>query len=92
MAEGTEATAFEMCKLSVDESDNNDDAIVQTARANFPLPRELRDQIYGYLLYHPHVHQDVYASRSSMERGEVSSTELNTEFCKRLLTSAFLVL
>lgn len=32
---------------------NNEDLAV-TKRPNFPLPRELRDQIYGYLLHHEH--------------------------------------
>ena len=34
-------------------------------RANLPIPRETRDQIYGYLLYHEHAHDQPYHVRSA---------------------------
>ncbi len=34
-----------------------------TPKINLPLPRELRDQIWGYLLIHKHVHEPVYVSK-----------------------------
>lgn len=40
---------------------------------NFPLPRELRDQIYLYLLHHEYVHDRPYHRRSKDKRGLVSS-------------------
>ncbi|TKA28988.1 hypothetical protein B0A50_03400 [Salinomyces thailandicus] len=41
-------------------------------RPNFPLPRELRDQIYGYLLNHEHVHAPPYHTRPQQDRGTQS--------------------
>lgn len=42
--------------LSISEAqDVAPTANIDSKRSNFPLPRELRDQIYGYLLYHQHV-------------------------------------
>ena len=42
-------------------------------RTNFPLPRELRDEIFGYLLHHEHVREKPYYARIPSERSKVSS-------------------
>lgn len=39
---------------------------------NFPVPREIRDQIYGYLVHHDHTKAPPYCERGSSEQGEVS--------------------
>ena len=41
-------------------------------RANFPLPRELRDQIYSYLLHHEHTTTAPYYERDVSKRSEYS--------------------
>jgi hypothetical protein len=41
------------------------------------LPRELRDQIYGYLLRHEHVHEKPYHTRKKSARGKVSNPRLS---------------
>ena len=45
----------------------------QPPRQNLPLPRELRDQIYGYLLRNEHVHDRSYGTRPQNQRGQVSN-------------------
>lgn len=42
------------------------------SRANLPLPRELRDQVWGYLLLHEHVHAELYRDRPT---GGIASEE-----------------
>ena len=41
---------------------------------NLPLPRELRDHIWGYLLYHKNVHEEPYHKRSASARSKVRRT------------------
>jgi hypothetical protein len=43
------------------------------ARITFPLPRELRDKIYGYLLTAEHVLDEPWYIRPESLRGEVSN-------------------
>ena len=37
----------------------------------FPVPRELRDQIYSYLLCHEYVKEAAYSKRAHSQRNEV---------------------
>lgn len=46
-------------------------SIAPRAQSNLPLPRELRDQIYGYLLHHEYIQDRPYSRRNQSERGEV---------------------
>lgn len=41
------------------------------SRSNLPLPRELRDQIWRYLLRHEHVHDGMWRDRPLSRRGPV---------------------
>ena len=50
----------------------SDAATAPPPQPNFPLPRELRDQIYGYLLRDEYVHDRPYRHRTQSERGKVS--------------------
>lgn len=45
----------------------------QSPRQTLPLPPELRDSIYGYLLYHENVHEEPWHTRTESERGQVWS-------------------
>lgn len=42
---------------------------------NFPLPRELRDRMYGFLLYHEHVRYGPYRERDISRADKVRSDE-----------------
>lgn len=42
-----------------------------TPRANFPIPRELRDIIYSFLLYNDNVQAKPYRTRDASTRGKV---------------------
>ena len=42
-------------------------------QSHFTVPRELRDRIYGYLLYHDHVHEEPYHTRRQSACGKVSN-------------------
>ncbi|KAI6889710.1 hypothetical protein KC359_g297 [Hortaea werneckii] len=42
-------------------------------RVNFPLPRELRDKIYGYLLHHEYTEHSKYPESSTQDAGLPSS-------------------
>jgi hypothetical protein len=50
------ATATDALRISGGDSNTASPEM----RTNFPLPRELRDQIYGHLLYHEHVRDEPY--------------------------------
>ena len=64
--------------LSIDEEGlgvvNSPNVDIQggLARPNLPLPRELRDQIWGYLLYHQYVHAEEWSDRARSTHGKVS--------------------
>ena len=47
-------------------------------RVNFPLPRELRDQIYGYLLHHDYTEHSTYPETGSQDAGLPSSYKFHT--------------
>lgn len=57
--------------MSLSEGSDGDPAQRQT-RPNLPLPRELRDQIWRYLLQHVHVHEEPYRERAMSKQGAVS--------------------
>ncbi|KAI7359491.1 hypothetical protein KC320_g463 [Hortaea werneckii] len=45
---------------------------------NFPLPRELRDQIYGYLLHHEYTEHSTYPESGTQDAGLPSSYKFHT--------------
>ncbi|KAI7546152.1 hypothetical protein KC331_g5796 [Hortaea werneckii] len=47
-------------------------------RVNFPLPRELRDQIYGYLLHHEFTEHSTYPESDMQDAGLPSSYKFHT--------------
>ncbi|KAI7238436.1 hypothetical protein KC330_g2540 [Hortaea werneckii] len=47
-------------------------------RVNFPLPREVRDQIYGYLLHHEYTEHSKYPESSAEGAGLPSSYKFHT--------------
>ncbi|KAI7356141.1 hypothetical protein KC354_g10530 [Hortaea werneckii] len=47
-------------------------------QVNFPLPRELRDQIYGYLLHHEYTEHSKYPESSTQDAGLPSSYKFHT--------------
>ncbi|KAI7328676.1 hypothetical protein KC315_g6522 [Hortaea werneckii] len=70
--------------LSGDEAPASTSDSPQTAvatppkRVNFPLPRELRDQIYGYLLHHEYTEHSKYAESSAQGVRLASSYKFHT--------------
>lgn len=82
--------AVEVSQISSDLSEmvpttNTDGAPPSTERTNFPLPRELRDRIYEYLLCHEHIKAAPYSTRSLQEQGPMSNPYRSSD-CQ-LLTS-----
>ena len=70
MAEDAQAVAQKLQDVSIAESDTM--AQQQPPHLpNFPIPRELRDKIYGYLLHHEHLVDEPYHTRSEDKRGRV---------------------
>lgn len=47
-------------------------------RVNFPLPRELRDQIYGYLLHHEYTEHSKYPESDTQDAGLPSFYKFHT--------------
>ncbi|KAK5171820.1 uncharacterized protein LTR77_003456 [Saxophila tyrrhenica] len=74
MAETTDELVSSLGTLSVDDK-STQPAEPTSLRANFPLPRELRDHIYGYLLSHEHVHEKPWYTHPSERRGKWTSPE-----------------
>lgn len=70
MAEDSASLVIATQRLNI--SDSTDDAGTRPAQVNFPLPRELRDQIYGYLLRHEHVHEDPWPQRTPRKKRKLS--------------------
>ncbi|KAI6900622.1 hypothetical protein KC318_g8647 [Hortaea werneckii] len=70
--------------LSGDEAPASTSDSPQTAvatppkRVNFPLPRELRDQIYGYLLHHEFTEHSKYPESDTQDAGLPSSYKFHT--------------
>lgn len=83
--------ATEDLRTAIDELEklNIDDAIADDLEPpapmpNFPLPRELRDHIFSYLLRHEHVRTEPYHTRKPSARSEVrKSLELERLVAKR---------
>ena len=57
-------------KLSIVEATQHDPKTT-TPRPNLPLPRELREHVYSYLLHHENVREAPYHTRSKSARGKV---------------------
>lgn len=55
-------------KMSIAETTQHDSKIT-TPRPNLPLPRELRDHVYFYLLRHENVREALYHTRSTSTAG-----------------------
>lgn len=69
MAEDIEPVAAAMQDISLSGSNA---AVSKPAIPNFPIPRELRDKIYSYLLHYEYVEDEPYHTRPKEERSEVS--------------------
>ena len=69
--EDVEGVGAQLEQLSISNGADQETPMT-VPRANFPLPRELRDQIYGYLLHHEYVHEAPYHTRDATTRHKVS--------------------
>ncbi|KAK3715082.1 hypothetical protein LTR37_007292 [Vermiconidia calcicola] len=74
MAGSNEITDLTLGGLKVADAADVVVKVIGPPMANFPLPRELRDQIYGYLLHHEHVLDKPYDTRSEDQRSKYSES------------------
>ncbi|KAK4547035.1 hypothetical protein LTR36_001256 [Oleoguttula mirabilis] len=65
-------TKLTAATLSLAIPDSNDSTSHTPPRPNFPLPAEIRDQVYGYLLHHQHTKTAPYHERDVTTRSEYS--------------------
>ncbi|KAK3723014.1 hypothetical protein LTR37_002160 [Vermiconidia calcicola] len=74
MAGSNQVMDLTLGDLSVTDATDVVKKVVGPPIPNFPLPRELRDQIYAYLLNHQHVSEMPYYTRSKDQRGKCSES------------------
>lgn len=70
--EDVEDAGAQLEQLNISDGTKHDTKATSTPRVNFPLPREIRDHIYGYLLCHEYVHEAPHYTRDAAVRDKVS--------------------